>query len=92
MAGIREVTKWCAGFYVESAHKTRHALKLVSSKIESMYVVNVSGEKAWDIEKAIMENFSKESQPISGFVKEATNYNNYQDVCDFVDSLVLQGD
>lgn len=69
----------------------RHKLKLVSSKIEEMHVVSVSGEMAWVIEKALMGSFSIEPQPVSGFIKEATNYDSYEAVCAFVDSLLSEG-
>lgn len=70
---------------------TRELLKK-GFEVEEWKVYEVCGVLAFEIERKIMTRFERNSQDITGFRTEATQWYNYEEVLDFVESLIEQGE
>jgi len=65
-------------------------LKRVGFTIGQTQIYPMTGQQAWDLEKVIKAKFPLNPQDIPGFRTEATYYEHYQAVCDFVDKWLFE--
>lgn len=65
-------------------------LKRAGFTIGATQIFDMTGQQAWDLEQAIKANFQCNPQDVEGFRTEATYYENYQAVCDFVDKWLFE--
>lgn len=67
----------------------RRNLARVGLTIGPTRVYEMDALLAWEIEREIKYNFPLKSQVISGFMTEATSYELYQNVIDFVERKIF---
>jgi hypothetical protein len=70
-------------------HTHARNLKRAGLKIVATQIFYVTGQQAWNIEQVIKKRFPCNPQDIEGFKTEATYYEYYQEVVDFVDKLIF---
>jgi hypothetical protein len=65
-------------------------LKRAGFTIGQTQIYHMTGQQAWDVEQLLKRTFPVNPQDIEGFRTEATYYEHYQAVCDFVDKWLFE--